>query len=169
MGSGPGIPLVIFSGREKTAWKYWRVAPLACESSGRIGPVTTCPPVMMVGETIDTAPSLQGEERRQTGMVGSDEIPEDVDVDVIEDGGDFDARDELDACVRACGSSGRRGCGRVVIGDAQDVDAGRRSTSHKLCRRASAVGCRRVGVEVDHRRGFDDGFFAARAPFDVFD
>ncbi len=54
---------------------------------------------------------------------------------------------------------GRRGCSRggliaghrVVVGDAEDRDAGRRRARHELRRRAPAVRRGRVGVQIDQR------------------
>ena len=77
-----------------------------------------------------------------------------MDVGLVADGGDLDAGDELDAGAGARGGDRLAGRDRVVIGDAQHRDAGRRGARDELVRRAAAVGRRGVGVKIDHgRRG----------------
>src|SRR5438477_10534330 len=94
-----------------------------------------------------------------------DEVAEDVNVRAVHHGGDLDAGDELDLCLMT-GGGGRRGCGgRVVIGDAQDVDAGGGGAADELGGRATAVGGGCVCVEIDQRRAFAFGplFLPARS------
>ena len=91
---------------------------------------------------------LLDQKRRERRRRDVDEVAKHVHVDTVEHR-HFDARDELDA-GGATGGSRRLAAGdRIVIGDAEHGDARRRGSGHELGRRAAAVGCGGMGVEID--------------------
>ncbi len=67
-----------------------------------------------------------------------------MDVVAVLDGGDFNARDQLDAGVTGGGPRRVDARGRVVIGDADNRKARRAGPGHEIRRRERAVGCRGV-------------------------
>ena len=85
------------------------------------------------------------------GECAVDEIAEHVDVRAIENRRHLDARHEANAGVRTGGGRLVAAGHRIVIGDAENGDAGLGGARDELARRAPAVRRRRVRVEVDHR------------------
>ena len=108
---------------------------------------------------IDALAALLGEKRLQRRRRGVDEVAEHVDVGRVADRRDLDARHELDAGGAHAAAAASPAGDRVVVGDAQHGDAGRRRARDELGRRAAAVGRGGVGVEIDHRADL-----RARAP-----
>ena len=68
----------------------------------------------------DTGGVAGGEKRR---VVRVEEITEDVDVDVAVEGGELDAFEEINAGGSREGAAGVDGCGRVVVGEGEGLDA----------------------------------------------
>ncbi len=111
---------------------------------------------------IEAAAALFDQKRVERLAMPIDEIAQDVDVHAVTDRGDFDARHELDAGGGAGLGGGVAAGHRVVVGHGEHRDAGSGRARHELRRRASAVGRRRVGVEIDHRADARPGRAARR-------
>ena len=95
-----------------------------------------------------------------------DEVPEHVHVRAFDDRRDLDAGHQLDPSRRGRRRRGLTAGHRVVVGDAQHGDAGRRRARDELRRRAPAVRRGGVGVEIDQRGALTDATFFGlrRAP-----
>jgi hypothetical protein len=88
-------------------------------------------------------------EALQAGMLGVQEVAEQVDLPFLEEGGELDPGDEPQRqAPRRLGRRAHAGHG-VVIGERPDGDAGPRHLLRHLVRRVLAVGGAAVGVEVD--------------------
>jgi len=74
-----------------------------------------------------------------------------VHVPALVDGADLDSRNEPDAGRARCADGGIGSAGRIVIGDADDGQAGGAGLVNELRRRERAVGGGRVKVKIDQR------------------
>ena len=108
-------------------------------------------PLDDLAQPVDAHAPLLDQKRREHRRRDVDEVAQCVHVDAVEHGRHFDAGDELDAGGATGGRGGRAAGHRIVIGDAQHHDARRRCAGHELGRRAAAVGCGGMGVEIDQR------------------
>ena len=100
---------------------------------------------------LDAQPLLFGDERIQFGSVAGQVVAEHVHVFAAMDGRDLDAGDELEAPLARSCASGGFARPRVVIGHADDAQAGAYAPVDELLRSAAAIGGSRVKVKIDYR------------------